>query len=106
MESTVNEDEEEEKETKDNITFLYTLGDGACPKSFGVNVARLARLPEEVLVKAQKISEDFEMELNGEARHTIKPEQAAKQKQQLIEMVNGGKVEDIEEMWELLQPNN
>ena len=28
-----------------NITFLYTLGKGVCPKSIGINVARLAGLP-------------------------------------------------------------
>lgn len=95
MESTVNDDD-------DNITFLYTLGEGACPKSFGINVARLARLPEEVLEKAKQISSDFEMETNGGTSH---PEQALKQKQQLIEMVNNGNVDlqKIEDMWELLQ---
>jgi DNA mismatch repair ATPase MutS len=34
------------------VTFLYTLQDGPCPKSFGINVARLARLPREVRARA------------------------------------------------------
>jgi hypothetical protein len=31
-----------------NVTFLYKLTPGACPKSYGLNVARLAHLPESV----------------------------------------------------------
>ncbi len=30
------------------VTFLYQYRNGACPKSYGLNVARLAHLPEEV----------------------------------------------------------
>jgi DNA mismatch repair ATPase MutS len=48
-----------------NVTFLYTLGEGGCPKSFGINVARLAGLPFEVLSNAQRISAEFERETNG-----------------------------------------
>jgi DNA mismatch repair protein MSH6 len=48
-----------------SITFLYTLGEGSCPKSFGINVARLAGLPEEVLTTATKKSSAFELEING-----------------------------------------
>mmetsp|Transcript_48637 Transcript_48637/g.55107 ORF Transcript_48637/g.55107 Transcript_48637/m.55107 type:complete len:475 (+) Transcript_48637:1-1425(+) len=48
-----------------NITFLYTLGPGSCPRSFGINVAKLAGLPEEVLVNAKLVSAEFEDEMNG-----------------------------------------
>lgn len=48
-----------------NITFLYTLGQGVCPKSFGINVARMASLPEEVLTKAKRISTEFEQEMSA-----------------------------------------
>jgi DNA mismatch repair protein MSH6 len=62
----VDSDTEEVEEPKDhNITFLYTLGEGACPKSFGINVARLAGLPEELLANAKRISSSFEAELTG-----------------------------------------
>jgi MutS domain V len=38
-----------DKEGKEQrVTFLYTLAPGPCPKSFGINVARLAQLPEQV----------------------------------------------------------
>ncbi len=30
------------------ITFLYKFVEGACPKSYGFNAARLAGIPDEV----------------------------------------------------------
>ncbi|XP_027099310.1 DNA mismatch repair protein MSH6-like isoform X1 [Coffea arabica] len=44
----------------EDVTFLYRLTPGACPKSYGVNVARLAGLPDAVLQKATLKSRDFE----------------------------------------------
>lgn len=44
----------------EEVTFLYRLTDGACPKSYGVNVARLAGLPEEVVYRAAVVSEQAE----------------------------------------------
>jgi DNA mismatch repair ATPase MutS len=52
------EDEEEE------VTFLYRLCDGACPKSYGINVARLANLPNEVVARAAQQSRLFESKIN------------------------------------------
>jgi len=34
---------------EEEVTFLYKLRPGACPKSYGVNVARLAGLPQPLL---------------------------------------------------------
>ncbi|KAL8149106.1 hypothetical protein AgCh_006203 [Apium graveolens] len=44
----------------EEVTFLYKLTLGACPKSYGVNVARLAGLPVAVLKRAVTKSQDFE----------------------------------------------
>ncbi|KAL4572174.1 hypothetical protein LXL04_018943 [Taraxacum kok-saghyz] len=44
----------------EEVTFLYKLTPGACPKSYGVNVARLAGLPDAVLKKAVTKSQEFE----------------------------------------------
>lgn len=41
-----NDDSGDREET---ITFLYKFIDGACPKSYGFNAARLAGIPAEVL---------------------------------------------------------
>lgn len=59
---------EEDAEIDNKITFLYTLGAGSCPRSFGINVASLALLPEEVLSKAKRISSDYESKINSVGR--------------------------------------
>lgn len=52
-------------EGEQRVTFLYKLADGAAPKSYGINVARLARLPQEVLDLAQEKSRQFEAFMDG-----------------------------------------
>jgi DNA mismatch repair ATPase MutS len=42
------------------VTFLYRLAEGPSPKSYGINVARLAHLPKEVIQVAKLKSEMFE----------------------------------------------
>ncbi|KAK2649644.1 hypothetical protein Ddye_017133 [Dipteronia dyeriana] len=44
----------------EEVTFLYRLSPGACPKSYGVNVARLAGLPDYILQNAAAKSAAFE----------------------------------------------
>ncbi len=44
-----------------SVTFLFKYAVGACPKSYGLNVARLARLPESVVRRAAEKSEAFEL---------------------------------------------
>jgi DNA mismatch repair ATPase MutS len=50
------------------VTFLYKLVDGACPKSYGLNVARLAHLPEAVIARARQKSEEFEAAVEAAKR--------------------------------------
>ena len=44
----------------ETVTFLYKLADGACPKSYGTNVARLAGLAPPVVDRAAAIAADLE----------------------------------------------
>lgn len=44
----------------EEVTFLYRLTPGACPKSYGVNVARLAGIPTKLLQRANEKSSEFE----------------------------------------------
>lgn len=46
-------------EDGEKVTFLYKFIRGECPKSFGINVARMAGLPERVLAKARVVSAEF-----------------------------------------------
>lgn len=49
------------------VTFLYKLTNGACPKSYGVNVARLAGLPASVLACAARTAAAHEAANQGTA---------------------------------------
>lgn len=48
---------------QDKVTFLYKLVDGVCPDSFGINVARLANIPEDVLTRAKEMADSFNIDL-------------------------------------------
>jgi len=43
-----------------NITFLHKVKSGAVDKSYGIHVARLAKMPEELLSRASEILLDYE----------------------------------------------
>lgn len=54
----------------ETVTFLYRLTEGACPKSYGVNVARIAGLPESVVAAAAaraRAMEDADVEMEDAA---------------------------------------
>jgi DNA mismatch repair ATPase MutS len=53
----------------EEVTFLYRLCDGSSPKSYGINVARLAQLPAEVISMAVRQSTEFEQKMKGNANH-------------------------------------
>lgn len=44
----------EDEEKEEVITFLYKFTMGACPKSYGFNVAKIAGLPSAVISSARK----------------------------------------------------
>jgi DNA mismatch repair protein MutS len=50
------------KEEGEEVTFLYRIRDGKADKSYGINVARLAKLPNEVLNRAQQILNHIQKE--------------------------------------------
>ncbi|RDL40060.1 DNA mismatch repair protein msh3 [Venustampulla echinocandica] len=47
----------------EQITFLYEVGEGVAHRSYGLNVARLARVPKPVLETAALKSRELEMEI-------------------------------------------
>ena len=51
-------------EENDKVTFLYTLQNGCANKSYGVNVARLAHLPDSLLERAKQILVNLEKNSN------------------------------------------
>lgn len=51
-------------EDKDDVIFLHKIVKGAANKSYGVHVAKLAGIPENVIIRAGKILKSFENEKN------------------------------------------
>lgn len=47
-------------ENGNEITFLHKVKNGAVDKSYGIHVARLAKMPEELLNKAEEILSEYE----------------------------------------------
>jgi DNA mismatch repair protein MSH6 len=58
------ENEDEDKISEENVTFLYKLSEGACPKSYGFNAARLAGVPVNIVKRAHDIATKLETEVN------------------------------------------
>ncbi|MBQ6222275.1 MAG: DNA mismatch repair protein MutS [Solobacterium sp.] len=48
------------KETNNEVTFLYKIKNGSADRSYGINVARLAGLPETVLARAASLQKELE----------------------------------------------
>jgi DNA mismatch repair protein MutS len=84
----------EVKEDKDDITFLYRVKPGGTNRSYGIQVARLAGLPKEVIKRAKIVLAKIEAEnlvnLNGS---TIKDMEKAQKYKPSDE---GGKAGNIE----------
>lgn len=48
------------KETQDHIEFLYRVEKGKALKSYGINVAKIAHLPAQIITRAQTILKQLE----------------------------------------------
>ena len=55
-------------EENGKVTFLHKVKDGAVDKSYGINVARLAGMPESILKRAEEVLLDYE----GSSKNKVK----------------------------------
>jgi DNA mismatch repair protein MutS len=46
--------------SNDSIKFLYKIKEGATGQSYGINVAKLAKLPDEVIARAKVILDSLQ----------------------------------------------
>lgn len=58
-------DDEADEAGGDNITFMYQLARGIAKRSYGLNVARLADVPADILATASLKSRELEKEVLG-----------------------------------------
>jgi DNA mismatch repair protein MutS len=60
------------EETPDNgLVFLYKVGPGGVDRSYGIEVARLAGLPQAVIARAKEILADLEQEQIGTGQQSF-----------------------------------
>jgi DNA mismatch repair ATPase MutS len=55
----------------EDVMFLYKLAPGSSDRSYGLNVARLANLPESVIQRAHERSVQFEREFDGHVQSRL-----------------------------------
>lgn len=60
------------KELKDTVLFIRKLVKGGSAHSFGIHVAKMAGMPQTVIVKAQKLLKKLEKDHSGEALNGVK----------------------------------
>lgn len=58
-----NENEGDENDSEETVTFLYKFAEGACPKSYGFNAARLAGMPRHITKVGQQRAKRLEMDV-------------------------------------------
>ena len=94
------------RQINDDITFLYKFTKGICDQSHGINCAKLAGLPQDLLDKAQQESKKLH-----DAMHNVKQHGTEEmQKVDLDQLVKNFQnlIKDIsqEKLWENIQNNN
>ena len=59
----------------ESITFLYQLTEGAAGRSYGLNVARLADIPDPIIHTAARKARELESRVNARrySRRTYSP---------------------------------
>lgn len=56
------------RENEDGVVFLYKIVKGAVSKSYGIEVAKLAGLPGEIIGRAHEVLQDLEEKIISEAQ--------------------------------------
>lgn len=60
-----------EEHGQDGVTFLYKITPGGINRSYGIEVARLAGLPDQVIARAKEILSDLEKEQIGTGQQVM-----------------------------------
>ncbi|GMF49292.1 unnamed protein product [Phytophthora fragariaefolia] len=81
------------------VTFLYKLEDGMCPKSYGINVAMLAKLPDEVIECAARKSEQFERSLQENSHLELETLRLAQKVKEALAEGEAG-MDKLKQLWE------
>lgn len=61
MACMVENDGDTDDPTQETVTFLYKYSDGACPKSYGFNAAKLAGMKSSIIQRAYHVSIEYKL---------------------------------------------
>ncbi len=73
-----------EENEQDGVVFLYKIARGGVDKSYGIEVARLAGLPGEVIARAKEILIDLEKEKIGSGQTSLDFEMPVERQHQAV----------------------
>ena len=102
-------------EEGNKITFLHKIKNGAVDKSYGIHVARLAQMPEEIINKASEIlagyennaknkkSEKIQLAMDFEEEKINHQDDLIKDKLKMIDPLNITPIEALNILYELKQ---
>lgn len=101
-------------ENGNEITFLHKVKNGAVDKSYGIHVARLAKMPEELLNKAEEILNDYEsnskkknpeekIQLAMDFEPNVKKDDIIKETIEKIDVLNTTPMEALNVLFDLKQ---
>ena len=101
-------------ENGNEITFLHKVKNGAVDKSYGIHVARLAKMPEELLNKAEEILNEYEsnskkknpeekIQLAMDFEPNVKKDDIIKETIEKIDVLNTTPIEALNVLFDLKQ---
>lgn len=100
-------------EQGDSITFLHKVQKGAVDKSYGIHVAKLAKMPNELIDRANEILneyesskkkgkvEDYKVQLKMDFKEEVNKEDKLKEKLDAIDPINMTPMEALNYLYEL-----
>lgn len=86
-------------EQNGKVVFLHKIKEGPTDRSYGIHVAKLAELPEELIIRANEILLMLEQDKTQQPKETSQPEQSTGQAQEAMPTptINESKSISIEE---------
>ena len=101
-------------ENGNEITFLHKVKNGAVDKSYGIHVARLAKMPEKLLNKAEEILNEYEsnskkknpeekIQLAMDFEPNVKKDDIIKETIEKIDVLNTTPIEALNLLFDLKQ---
>ncbi|MED5580367.1 MAG: DNA mismatch repair protein MutS [Nitrospinota bacterium] len=94
------------REQDQEVVFLRKVIDGICNKSYGLHVGKLAGLPDEILIRAYELMENFELSNKGQDKLSEGLEIQKNKKKEKIELANGPNFRDLIDEISLLDPDS